>query len=483
MSSPRPGPRPRRALSSLAVRLLLGFVLVSLVAVGLVALLANQVTTRQFELYVSRGQQMRAERLASFFAEYYSEKGSWEGIAALVTSLSSEGGTATHGMGMGMGRGRRGDVPFGMMAGQTDRLILADAQGTVVADSEGKLVGQTLSPQDLDRGAAVTVDKSRVGTLLVTVTGAPYDPLQVEFLSQVNRALVWAGLGAGLLAILLGFIVARQLTAPLRVLTVAAERMAEGDLAQQVNVRGADEIAELGQAFNQMATSLAQQETLRRNLMADIAHELRTPLSVIRVDLEALLDGVYEATPDRLASLQEETVLLARLVDDLRALSLAEAGQLQLKPERTSIRDLLSTAAANFAPLAEVRGIRLNWEPPADPLEADVDAQRIQQVVANLLSNALQHTTTGGTITLRAQAQADEVEIRVADTGPGIAAEDLPHVFDRFWQSDTKHTGEGSGLGLAIVRGLVQAHGGRVGVESTPGQGAVFHLTLPGGVS
>jgi two-component system sensor histidine kinase BaeS len=176
-------------------------------------------------------------------------------------------------------------------------------------------------------------------------------------------------------------------------------------------------------------------------------------------------------------------VLLSRLVDDLRALSLAEAGQLQLKPERISLRDLLSTAAANFAPLAEVRGIHLRWEPPVDPLEADADAQRIQQVVANLLSNALQHTPAGGTITLSAQAQAGEVEIRVADTGPGLAPEDLPHIFDRFWQRDTKRTGEGSGLGLAIVRGLVQAHGGHVGVESTPGQGAVFHLKLPRRVS
>jgi two-component system, OmpR family, sensor histidine kinase BaeS len=235
----------------------------------------------------------------------------------------------------------------------------------------------------------------------------------------------------------------------------------------------------LGHAFNEMAASLRRQETLRRNLLADTAHELRTPLSVIRGDLEALLDGVYEVTPDKLASLHEETMLLSRLVDDVRALSLAEAGQLQLKLERVSLRDVLAGIATNFGPLAETQDVRLQWQPPDDALEAEVDAQRVQQIIANLLSNALHHTPSGGTIALNAHGRRDDVEITVADTGPGITPEDLSHVFDRFWRGDTIRRSDSSGLGLAIVRGLTEAHGGRAWAESTLGQGSVFHVSLP----
>ena len=473
---------PRRwGLSRLTVKLLLGFVLVSVVAVGLVALLANYITTRQFEVYVSRGRQMRAERLAPYLAQYYQTAGSWEGVETLVEQLDT---STMPSRGMGTWGGRRmGMSPMMsspmMWFGQADRLILADAAGRVVMDTAGRLEGETLPADSLDEGVPVLAGGSRVGTLLAVVLEDARDPLQHDFLLQVNRITFWAGLGAAAVAVVLGVLVSRQLTAPVRELTRAAERMSQGELDQRVEVRGGDEIAELGLAFNQMAASLAQQETPRRNLMADIAHELRTPLSVIRGDLEALLDRIYEPTPEALASLQEEALLLSRLVDDLRALSLAEAGQLQLQRERVSLRNLLTTVVQNFVPLAEMRGISLRWNPPAGELAVEADAHRVQQVVANLLSNALHHTPPGGSITLQAGDGRSEVEVTVADTGPGIPPEDLSHVFDRFWRNDTVGNGEGSGLGLAIVKGLVQAHGGRVWAESEVGRGSSFHFTLP----
>jgi len=278
-------------------------------------------------------------------------------------------------------------------------------------------------------------------------------------------------------------LLARQLTAPLRELTRAARDLTLGDVPQ-IQIRSQDEIGELGQAFNQMAQSLARQETLRRNLMADIAHELRTPLTVIRSDLEALLDGVYKPTPEALGSLQEETLLLSRLVDDLRALAQAEAGQLRLEREPTDLAELLKGVMASFDLQAEALERSLSLEMPPDLPPVQVDPQRVRQIVANLISNALRHaratsdSPSQGRVVVRARRHPSGVQVSVADDGPGIAPEDLQHVFDRFWQGGGGRA-EGSGLGLAISRELVHAHGGRIWAESRPGEGSIFNFTLP----
>ncbi|MGD9406200.1 MAG: ATP-binding protein, partial [Anaerolineae bacterium] len=297
------------------------------------------------------------------------------------------------------------------------------------------------------------------------------------FLNEVNRSLVWAGVAAGVVALALGLLLARQLAAPIRALTEAANRLADGEMTQ-VRVRSDDEIGELGQAFNSMARSLAQQETLRRNLMADIAHELRTPLTVIRSDLEALLDGVYEPTPEALASVQEETLLLARLVDDLRALAQAEAGQLRLEREPLDLAELLRGVAASFDLQAHGQGQELRLELDPDLPVVEADPVRVRQVAANLVSNALRHAPEAGCVTVRAEALPAEVRVSVADDGPGIAEEDVSRIFDRFWRGPQPRA-QGSGLGLTIARELVRAHGGRIWVESEPGQGSTFFFTLP----
>jgi signal transduction histidine kinase len=454
-------------IQSLWVKLLLGFVLVAVVAVGLVAVLANRVTTHQFELYVSQGRQLRAERLAPDLSAYYAQTGSWDGVAELVTTLQSP---ELGGRGPGRGRGQGVSITI-------DRLVLADADGLVLADTEGGLVGQHLSQTELALGAPIIVGDQQVGTLLIPAGEAVHQSLETEFLDKVNAALLWAGLAAGAVALVLGMLLARQLSAPLRALTRAAHRLTEGE-TPQVEVHSRDEIGELGQAFNTMARALARQETLRRNLMADIAHELRTPLSVMRGDLEALLDGVFAPTPEALASLQEETLLLSRLVDDLRALAQAEAGQLRLERQPTDLADLLRGVVASFDLQAGSQGQTLVLDTPPNLPAVDVDPQRVRQVVANLLSNALRHAAESGRVTVSALLQPGEVQVSVADDGPGIATEDLPHVFDRFWRAGGARV-EGSGLGLAITRELVRAHGGYTWVESGPGQGSRFYFTLP----
>ncbi len=470
---------------SLWAKLVAAFVLVVVVAVGTIAFVSNQATSHQFQIYVSRGKQQRAERLAPSFATYYGQSGSWEGVGEWVVDLAS--GAAAQGavQAGGQGRGLRGG-PGGAVGYSGDRLLLVDPEGTVLADSLGTLEGQRLSEADIARGVPVASEGEVVGILLIPAEGSLHAAAEAEFLQQVNRALLWGGLASGAIALILGVLLARQLTAPLRALTRAAQslsqrlvgRWREADIPQ-VQVRTRDEIGELAQAFNQMAGTLAHQERLRRNLMADIAHELRTPLSVIRSDLEALLDGVYEPTPDVLASLQEESLLLSRLVDDLRALALAEAGQLKLERELFDLGEVLRTSVAGFAVQAENRGQALILDLAPRPLLVNADPQRVRQVVANLVSNALRHAPSAGNqVAVSANPLPAEVQVSVADDGPGIVPEEMPYVFDRFWQGDGARAG-GSGLGLAIARELVRAHGGRIWVESTPGQGTTFRFTLP----
>jgi two-component system sensor histidine kinase BaeS len=465
-------------ISRLWVKIAAGFVLVALAAVGLVAVLANRITTQQFQGYVSQGRLARAARLAPDFAEYYAQQGSWTGAQAFMAGLEEPSGA-----GRGQGRGAAG-------ASSSNRLLLAGADGRVMADSAGELVGEALPRETLVAGVPIEVEGQQVGTLLATAQDEVHESLEAQFIREVNRSIWWAGLAAAALALLLGLLLARQLTAPLRALTQAARQLAagrmeaaEGGSAPQVRVRSSDEIGELGLAFNQMARSLARQETLRRNMMADIAHELRTPLSVIRSDVEALLDGVYKPTPQTLASLHDETLMLGRLVDDLRALALAEAGQLRLERIQVEVGELLAGVMSSLTAAAEAQGRKLELVLPGELPPVEADAQRVRQVVANLVSNALLHATDCGHVVVSAAArwQADGsevVQVSVADDGPGIPPEELAHLFDRFWRGRGARA-EGSGLGLAIARELVRAHGGEIWAESAPGQGATFHFTLP----
>lgn len=450
------------------VKLLIGFVLVALVAVGVVAVLANRTTTRQFEIYVSQGKQMRAVQLAPELAAFYATSGSWTGVEQWIEQLADLPSGSGRGQGQGRGQGR---------GNSTDRLVLVDVEGRVLADTQGELLGQQLADQDLAFGAPIEVDGQRVGTLLVPASASVHESLEAEFLDKVNRSLLWAGLVACVVAGVLGLLLARQLTAPLRSLTDAAHRLAGGE-TPQVQVGSRDEIGELAQAFNQMAQSVAHQEMLRRNLMADIAHELRTPLTVIRGDLEALLDGIFEPSPEALGSLQEETLLLARLVDDLRALALAEAGQLQLERQPIDLSGLLRGVVAGFDLQAQSQDQTLVLDLPAELPVVEADPQRVRQVTANLISNALHHAPGSHRVVVSARGLPGEIRVSVADDGPGIAPEDLPNVFDRFWQGHESRAG-GSGLGLAIARELVLAHGGRIWVESELGRGTAFHYTLP----
>jgi signal transduction histidine kinase len=275
----------------------------------------------------------------------------------------------------------------------------------------------------------------------------------------------------------------RRFALPLADIMSAADAVAEGDLSVRVEVRGTPEFKQLAHSFNRMTEELARTDQQRRNLTADVAHELRTPLHIIQGNLEGMLDGIYQPTPEQLEATLEETRILARLVEDLRILSLAEAGELPLQQTPVDIADLVSDVFTSFSGQAEAANLELRADLPADPASILVmgDADRLDQVLSNLMANAIRHTAAGGTITLGVTATPELVRIRVQDCGEGIAPEDLPYIFDRFWRADRARThsgGAGSGLGLSIANQLVRAHGGKIEVESELGRGTTFQIEL-----
>jgi two-component system sensor histidine kinase BaeS len=384
------------------------------------------------------------------------------------------------------------------------RLLLVGQDGRVRGASSVELraAGVTVAGDRLEieeraqEGSVVHARRTvLVGAPRVTVSGLDDGPAllfalpdrgpegeapQPAFLATVNRWLVLSALGSGALALVLTLALSRRMVAPLLALTAAARRMGTGDLEARVAARGRDEIGELGRAFNAMADALAGTESLRQRLVTDVAHELRTPLTNLRCQIEALQDGLQRADQATLRSLHEETMLLSRLVDDLQDLALAESGRLPLRPAAVDLGEAVEQALLAFGPVASTRGLTATAQ--VEPgLTVLADRERLGQVLRNLLANALTHTATGGAIVVRSEEGDGRVSIVVEDTGPGIAAADLPHVFDRFYRADLSRarvTG-GAGLGLAIVKQLVEAQGGTVGVASEPGHGARFTFTLP----
>jgi two-component system OmpR family sensor kinase/two-component system sensor histidine kinase BaeS len=467
------------------LRLFLAFALIVLVSVVSVALIARQSAAREVRSFMFGGGMANLEQLASQLAAYYEQNDSWEGIELLLQP-------GMHGSGMGPMMQRTPNAPdsawqsMGMGAGMaSQRLQLADAEGRVVADTAAVPVGQFTSVE-MELAMPVQVDGETVGYLLAQ-GGVGYTASDEQFLlNRLNRAALLAGLIAGTLSLLLALLLAYTLLRPVRDLTAAARHLAQGDLSQRVLLHGADdELATLGQTFNQMANSLQQAEESRRAMTADIAHELRTPLSVQRANLEAMQDGVYPLTPENLQPVLEQNLLLTRLVDDLRTLALADAGQLTLERVPTDLPALVGRVVERFQPQATSHHIHLAFAPVSLPADASVelslDPMRIEQVLTNLLSNALRFTPDGGRIELVLSMLPGSVRLAVHDNGPGIPADSLPHVFERFYRVDKARARleGGSGLGLAIARQLARAHGGELSAGNHTEGGAVFTLSLP----
>ena len=302
------------------------------------------------------------------------------------------------------------------------------------------------------------------------------------FLDAFRDSLWLATIVAVIVAIALGLLFSRLISRPMRQLSLSARRIATGDFSQRITSSTDDEIGEVSAAFNSMAEQLEKKENSRRQLLADTAHELRNPLSIIQGNLEAWLDGVISPTPEQVASVYDETVLLSRLVTDLRELSLAEAGQIVLHQETTDIGELVTAEISGIQSRCQDKDISISAKLPRKLPQLFIDKDRIRQVLHNLIDNAIRHTPAGGSIKVGARSDTPGwVTLSVSDTGSGIAEEDLPHVFDHFYKADrSRQRGHGgAGIGLALVKQLVELHGGRVWAESKSTKGSTFSFTLP----
>lgn len=451
--------RLRLSGGSLTLKLTVAFLVVGLLGALLVAFFVGQRTQRAFDQFVTdRGR----PSLPVDLARYYETNRSWAGVERLLAGVQQDQPGGLHGL----------------------EQVLTTAERQVIVGSERYPAGTQVPPDARARSQPIIVGTTVVGWLIEDGVGRPRGPGSPEgdFLQRVARAISYSALGAAMIALLLGIVLARTLTRPLRELTAATQVVAQGALGQLVTVRSRDELGALALAFNQMSTNLARAQTLRRQMTADIAHDLRTPLSVILGYTEALRDGKLPPEQEIFDTLHTEAQHLQRLIDDLRTLSLTDAGELPLTREMVAVESLLERAAAAHRARAQEQRVALTVDVAAGLPQVEVDVERMAQVLGNLLSNALRYTPPGGTIVLDAQQHAVAVvQLRVRDSGSGIAPDDLPHVFERFYRADASRHGStgSSGLGLAIARGIVEAHGGSITVESALGHGTTFTISLP----
>jgi signal transduction histidine kinase len=470
-------------MNRLRVQLVLAFTIVVLVAVGAIAVLVLRTTDTQFRRYITHSDMQASGSGLQQLIAYYDLQGSWEGVESLLANATFVGDVPPS---------APSDFNRRMFASRgTLDVILADTRSRIVYDSTGQATGERLPRADRSQALPIArADGEVIGYLVLSLPGGDdrLGELEQRFLDRMRNILITGAFLAVGAALVMGVVLSRSLTAPLQRLAAAARAVAAGDLGHRVRAEGSEEMVEVARAFNDMTSALGESERQRRNMVADVAHELRSPLTVLQGNLRAMLDGVYDLDVAEISSLYDETRLLSRLVDDLRDLALADAGQLRLALRPVDLVPLIQNATDTLASAAEGQEVALDRRLAHDLPAVQADVDRVAQVLRNLLINALRHTPPGGSVTVTAAASANGsgVHVSVMDTGEGIAPENIAHVFERFWRSDpartrTTHLGRmgGTGLGLSVAQSLIEAHGGRIWVESTPGQGSSFNFTLP----
>jgi len=458
---------------SITLRLILAFLLVSVTVVALASGITYWLTIRQFrQLTIDQ----ERDRFAADVTFYYQTTGSWDGVLDYYQRRSATNFRFNPPPDMPM-MGNRGGRPPGV---PTLYCALVDNDGRVLIPAGDYHTSEILPAATLALGTPISVNDMRVGTVLVVGSLPPLGMLEQQYLTRTNLALLYAALGASAVALLLGIILARALTHPIRDLTTAIRGITMGDMKQQVIIKSKDELGELAAAFNQMSADLDRLLKSRRQMTADIAHDLRNPLTVIGGYIESIRDGVLKPTPERLDAIQMEVRHLERLVEDLRTLSQADAGELSLNREAVSLPLLLEQTIKSYQPLADKLGTILRIVSDTDLPKILADPDRLSEVLGNLITNSLRYTPQGGEITFKTWQESHAIHLVVSDNGKGISPEALPYIFNRFYRADAARArSDESGLGLAIAKSIVEAHGGTISAESTVGVGTAIRIILP----
>ncbi len=448
---------------------MLAFVLVIVVTIGASSFFFARSMWGQIQAYEDNENSVRNARIQFVVSRFFFGKGSWDGIQSIVEQLGTM---------------------------EDKRVLVTDSNNLVIADSRKEILGKAFETDDpgvplylpriisrpnFSPSGGLSVNPGvLIGTLYISPSG-PGSVLTVYLTSEINRFLLWGALLAIAMAMIVTFILSRYILSPIKVLSATAKKLGQGDFTQRVQIKNQGDVGELARTFNSMAGDLERTEKLRQNMVADVAHELRTPLSNVSGYLEAIRDEVVKPDKETIASLTDEVNLLSRLVDDLQELALADAGELKLFRQSEDVSLLIGRCALAIQTRIAEKGLQLALDIPGNLPPVFIDYQRIKQVLLNLLANAITHTASGGTIKVSARQEDKWIKVNVEDNGEGIAGADLPNVFERFFRADksrARNSG-GSGLGLTIVKRIVEAHQGRIEVQSEPGKGSLFSFTLP----
>lgn len=463
--------------TGLAKRITTVLIATSVLAVLAAAAVMLLMTRQAFSNYIDQNNQAMFKQVQPIINEYIAQYGTND----LQQYLTANG--LGKGMGMGMGRGMHNVVMSAMgMKRQGQRLVVTDQKGIVLADTYGLLAGKKT---DFDTShaisGAVQLNKQQTGTLyLISPLSSGLASLENEFVSKITGRTAVLAVIIALVALLLGLVLGKRITAPLAALSIGIHNLAQGKLDERINLQGDREFMELGQDFNRMAQKLEDADKHRRRLTADLSHELRTPLTFLRGQLEGMQNASVPMDAENITLLLDEVIRLTRLVKELENLAQMENHAVVLQSADFSLEELLERLTPVSLAMQE-KGVHFSIEAAPEIVNIHADPDRLLQILLNLLSNAMHHVNRDGRVNLSISRNADLLQFAVADNGPGISEEDLPNVFDRFYRTDisrNRHEG-GMGLGLAIARGYVEAHHGRIWAESNRDAGATFYFTLP----
>ncbi|WP_088051929.1 sensor histidine kinase [Virgibacillus dakarensis] len=416
-----------------------------------------------FENYLSESDQMRIEMMKQMVISYYNSTGSLKGVDKVLENANR--------MHMNMGE------MMGMMGGSI-QIIVLDSSGEIVADTTPK----NMENKNSSVKEPLAINGKNIGTLIAyPVKSASVSRLEQQFVQSVNVTILFGFLVAVLLSLVIGLFLSKKITKPLTQLVAGIERVSKGKTNFRLSIDSKDEFSQLGDSFNKMTETLERTEHIRKSLVADVAHELRTPLAIIQAKLESIQAGALEATEEVILHVSDEVYRLSRLVNDLQQLSLAESNTLPLHKKRTEINGFVQAILSQFQWFADEKDIRLQFSEGSADIFIEIDRDRMTQVVVNLLGNALRYTPDNGIVMVDVKAEDKSVVISFKDTGPGIDEQKLPFIFERFYRLDEsrKRDEGGAGLGLSIAKGFVEVHGGTINVTSIKGEGTRFEVSLP----